>query len=90
MSLLEANRFIVAHLKIFEMIGVLLRIGSFGAVSWLGPDSPFLGVWIVNTCDAILLTWCAILKRDAAYTLLNAFWILVGLVGIARAGNFIH
>lgn len=86
----ELNRFVVAHLKILEMIGVLMRIGSFSLVSWLGPDSPFLGVWIVNTIDAILLTWCAMVKRDAAYILLNAFWILVGLVGIARAGNFLH
>ena len=90
MNPLEMNRFITAHLKTLEMIGVLLRIGSFSVVSWLGPDSPFLGVWIVNTCDAVLLTWCAALKRDAAYTLLNAFWILVGLVGMARAGDFIH
>lgn len=86
----ELNRFVVAHLKILEMIGVLMRIGSFSLVSWLGPDSPFLGVWIVNTIDAILLTWCAMVKRDAAYILLNAFWILVGLVGIVRAGNFLH
>ena len=90
MNVLELNRFVVAHLKILEMIGVLMRIGSFSLVSWLGPDSPFLVVWIVNTIDAILLTWCARVKRDAAYILLNAFWILVGLVGIARAGHFIH
>lgn len=90
MNASELNRFVVAHLKILEMIGVLMRIGSFSLISWLGPDSPFLGVWIVNTLDAVLLTWCARVKRDAAYTLLNAFWILVGLVGIARAGNFVH
>ena len=90
MTVPEFNRFVVAHLKTLEMIGVLMRIGSFSLVSWLGPDSPFLGVWIVNTIDAVLLTWCARVKQDAAYTLLNAFWILVGLVGIARAGNFIH
>ena len=65
----ELNRFVVAHLKILEMIGVLMRIGSFSWVSWLGPDSPFLGVWIVNTLDTVLLTWCARVKRDAAYTL---------------------
>ena len=52
----EFNRFVAAHLKTLEMIGVLMRIGSFSLVSWLGPDSPFLGVWIVNTLDAVLLT----------------------------------
>ena len=90
MNVLELNRFVVAHLKILEMIGVLMRIGSFSLVSWLGPASPFLAVWIINTGDAVLLTWCAALKRDAAYTLLNAFWILVGLVGMARSGGFLH
>ena len=90
MTVPEFNQFVVAHLKTLEMIGVLMRIGSFSLVSWLGSDSPFLGVWIVNTIDAVLLTWCARVKQDAAYTLLNAFWILVGIVGIARAGNFIH
>jgi hypothetical protein len=46
-------------------------------------------VWIFNTSDAVLLTWCAALRKDAAYTLLNAFWILIGIVGIARAGRLI-
>jgi hypothetical protein len=46
-------------------------------------------VWIFNTVDAILLTYCAMIKKDKAYTLLNAFWILVGLIGIARAGGFL-
>ena len=47
-------------------------------------------VWIFNTTDAVLLTWCATIKRDNAYMVLNGFWILVGLVGILRAGNFLH
>ncbi|MBE0682159.1 MAG: hypothetical protein IH589_09615 [Anaerolineales bacterium] len=67
-----------------------MRIFSFSLVSWLGPASPFLFVWIFNTIDAILLSWCAILKKDQAYSLLNIFWILVGVVGILRAGNFLH
>jgi hypothetical protein len=46
-------------------------------------------VWVVNTIDAILLTYCATLKKDKAYTLLNGFWILVGVVGIARAGGWL-
>jgi hypothetical protein len=46
-------------------------------------------VWIFNTIDAILLTYCASIRKDPAYTLLNGFWILVGLIGIARAGGWI-
>jgi hypothetical protein len=71
------------------MIGVMMRIICFSLVSWLGPASPFMLVWIVNTVDAVLLTYCAILKKDRAYTLLNAFWILVGILGIARAGGWL-
>ena len=81
------NTFIFKHIRIFEMIGVLMRIISFTLVSWLGPASPFLFVWIFNTLDAILLSWCAILKRDKAYTVLNIFWILVGIIGILRASG---
>jgi hypothetical protein len=47
-------------------------------------------VWIFNTIDAILLSWCAIVKRDLAYSLLNVFWIGVGVVGIFRASGFPH
>ncbi|SDL63360.1 hypothetical protein SAMN05421813_10111 [Daejeonella rubra] len=72
------------------MIGVIMRIVSFTLVSWLGPESPFLFVWIFNTLDAILLSWCAILKKDKAYTVLNLFWILVGIVGILRASGLLH
>lgn len=79
----------LAHMRALEMIGVLMRIFSFSLVSWLGPQSPFMFVWIFNTLDAALLTWCALLRRDSAYTLLNAFWILIGLVGIARAGGLL-
>jgi hypothetical protein len=84
------NTFVVRHLKTIEMIGVLMRIFSFSLVSWLGPKSPFMFVWIFNTIDAIMLTWCSTLKRDTAYLTLNAFWILVGIVGILRAGNILH
>ena len=84
------NSFIFANIRVIEMIGVLMRIFSFSLVSWLGPASPFLFVWIFNTIDAVLLSWCAILKKDQAYTVLNVFWIMVGLVGILRAGNLIH
>jgi hypothetical protein len=84
------NPFILKNIKTLELTGVLMRIGSFSLVSWLGPQSPFMLVWIVNTGDAVLLTWCALLKRDFAYTLLNAFWILIGVVGIARVAGFFY
>lgn len=83
------NQFILRNIKVVEMVGVMMRIFSFTLVSWLGPDSPFLFVWVFNTIDAILLSWCAILKKDRAYTLLNLFWILVGIIGILRAIGYI-
>lgn len=90
MSLHSMNRIVEQHMKRLEMTGVLMRVFSFSLVSWLGPDSPFLFVWIFNTVDAVLLTWCSAVKRDAAYLLLNSFWILVGLVGIVRASQLVH
>lgn len=84
------NRFIGRNLRTIEMVGVIMRIISFTLVSWMGPSSPFMFVRCFNTVDAVLLTWCAIIKRDPAYTLLNGFWILVGVIGMARAGNFLH
>ena len=33
----------------------------------------------------LILTWCALIKKDVAYSILNVFWIGVGIVGIARA-----
>jgi hypothetical protein len=84
------NVFISRNIHAIEMIGVLMRIFSFSLVSWLGPGSPFMFVWVFNTTDALLLSWCAILKKDRAYTVLNLFWILVGVVGILRTGRFIE
>jgi hypothetical protein len=83
------HNFVKRNIPQLEMAGVIMRIFCFTLVSWLGPASPFMLVWVVNTADAILLTYCAMLKKDKAYTLLNAFWILVGIVGIARAGGWI-
>lgn len=90
MNFAPLNHFVLKHIRVLEMIGVLMRIFSFSLVSWMGPASPFMFVWSFNTVDAVLLAWCSALKRDRAYTLLNCFWILVGLVGIARAGNLLH
>lgn len=81
------NAWIRLHHKRLEFVGVIMRIGSFAAVSWLGERSPFLIVWTVNTADAILLSWCSYVRRDSAYILLNVFWILVGVVGILRASG---
>lgn len=86
----RANRFVLRHLRIIEMVGVLMRIFSFSLVSWLGPASPFMFVWAFNTVDALMLSWCSLLKRDAAYTLLNLFWVMVGIIGMLRAGAVIH
>lgn len=84
------SSFVKRYIKSFEMMGVIMRIISFTLVSWMGPQSPFMFVWIFNTIDAIILTYCSLLKKDAAYSLLNGFWILVGLIGIFRASGFIH
>ncbi len=84
------NNIIEKNIKLVEMIGVVMRIISFTLVSWMGPESPVLFVWTFNTIDAILLTWCALIRKDSAYTLLNGFWILVGLVGIFRASGYLH
>ena len=81
--------YIKSHLSQMEMIGVIMRIISFTLVSWMGPASPFMFVWTFNTVDAVILTYCASVRKDPAYTLLNGFWILVGLIGIARAGGWI-
>lgn len=78
------NQFILRHIKIVEITGVIMRIISFSLVSWLGPKSPFLFVWVFNTIDAVMLSWCAVLRRDVAYSMLNIFWIGVGIVGIVR------
>ncbi len=84
------NSAVTRNLRGFEMTGVLMRIFSFSLVSWLGPSSPFMFVWAFNTADAILLSWCAIIKKDRAYILLNVFWIGVGVLGIIRAAGFTH
>lgn len=81
------NIFIRKNLKIIEIVAVVMRIGSFSLVSWLGPHSPFLIVWVINTTDAMALSWCAILKKDMAYTLLNVFWVIIGAIGIVRAAG---
>ena len=83
------NELVLKNIKSIEMVGVLMRIFSFSLVSWLGPASPFLFVWVFNTIDAMMLAWCSALKKDKAYTLLNSFWIVIGVIGILRASNML-
>lgn len=90
MPLTKMNGFVFDNIKTIEMVGVLMRIFSFSLVSWMGPQSPFMFVWVFNTIDAIMLSWCSILRRDNAYTTLNTFWILVGVVGMLRASGWLH
>lgn len=90
MPLTRVNALVFDNIKTAEMIGVLMRIFSFSLVSWMGPQSPFMFVWVFNTIDAIMLSWCAVLRKDSAYTTLNTFWILVGVVGMLRAGGLLH
>ena len=68
--------------KLMENIGVVMRIIAFGTLSIMGPDTPFLLMWIWNTIDAIILTYAAWERSNRAYLILNIFWMLVGLVGI--------
>jgi len=82
------NGVVTRNLRAIEMVGVLMRIFSFSLVSWLGPQSPFLFVWAFNTLDAIMLSWCALIKKDPAYSVLNVFWVGVGVVGMLRAFGF--
>lgn len=82
------NTFIGRNIRVIDMIGVRMRITSLSLVSWLGPKSPFLFVWLFNAIDAVMLSWCAILKKDMAYSTLNVFWVLVRLVGMLRVRFF--
>lgn len=84
----KLNLFVFKYIRFIEMFGVLMRIFSFSLVSWLGSESPFMFVWAFNTLDAVILSWCSILKKDSAYTMLNVFWIMVGIVGMFRASHF--
>jgi hypothetical protein len=86
--LLWLNGVAAHHIRSIEMVSVLMRIFSFSLVSWLGPASPFFFVWAFNTADAFMLSWCAIIRRDRAYTVLNVFWVGVGIVGMIRATGF--
>jgi len=86
----KLNDIIRSRITTFELIGVGMRIFSFSLVGWLGSRSPFMFVWVINIVDAVLLTWCSTLKRDRPYIILNAFWIIVAIVGVMRAGGWLE
>jgi hypothetical protein len=68
--------------KLLELIGVVMRVMAFGTLSIMGPDTPFLAMWIWNTIDAIILTYASWERGNRAYLILNIFWMIVGIVGI--------
>jgi hypothetical protein len=78
MKLIQSEKWIVG----METIGVLMRIFSFGMLAILGKETPLLTMWIINTLDAILLTYCAWERDNKPYMMLNTFWLIVGAVGI--------
>ena len=69
-------------LELMEGVGVVMRIMAFGLLSVMGKDTPFLWMWIWNTIDAVILTYCAWERDNKPYIILNLFWLLVGAVGI--------
>ena len=69
-------------LELMEGIGVVMRIAAFGMLSVMGKDTPFLLMWIWNTVDAVILTYCAWERDNKPYILMNMFWLIVGAIGI--------
>ncbi len=69
-------------LELMEGIGVVMRIAAFGMLSVMGKDTPFLWMWIWNTIDALILTYCAWERDNKPYILMNFFWLVVGAIGI--------
>jgi len=76
--------------KSLENIGVFMRIFSFGMLAIMGKDTPLLTMWIINTLDAVILTWCAWERSNRAYIILNIFWLIVGIVGIWNSYHALH
>jgi hypothetical protein len=69
-------------INFWEGIGVAMRILAFGVLSIMNENTPFLAMWIVNSIDAIILTYCAYKRKNRPYMALNLFWLVVGIVGI--------
>ena len=70
------------QVKLLELIGVVMRVIAFGTLSIMGPDTPFLTMWIWNTIDAMILTYASWERSNRAYLILNIFWMIVGIIGI--------
>ena len=69
-------------INFWEGIGVAMRILAFGVLSIMNKDTPFFAMWIVNSVDAIILTYCAFKRKNRPYMALNLFWLLVGIIGM--------
>jgi hypothetical protein len=78
MKLLKSEK----QIEFLELIGVVMRVIAFGTLSVMNKDTPFLLMWIWNTVDAVILTYCAWERNNRPYILLNIFWLIVGVVGI--------
>ena len=50
--------------------------------------SPFVFVRAFNTADAVALCWYAIIRKGKTYTLLNVFWLCVGIIGMISLYGF--
>jgi hypothetical protein len=77
-KLIKSERVITS----LETIGVVMRILAFGMLSILNKDTPFLFMWIWNTLDAVILTYCSWERDNKPYMILNIFWLIVGAIGI--------
>ena len=69
-------------LELMEGVGVVMRILAFGMLSIMGKDTPFLWMWVWNTIDAVILTYCAWERDNKPYIIMNTFWLIVGAIGI--------
>ena len=69
-------------LELMEGIGVVMRIAAFAMLSVMGKDTPFFWMWVWNTIDAVILTYCAWERDNKPYILMNFFWLIVGAIGI--------
>jgi hypothetical protein len=77
-KLIQSNKV----LELMEGVGVVMRIMAFGLLSVMGKNTPFLWMWIWNTADALILTYCAWERDNRPYIILNIFWLIVGVIGI--------
>jgi hypothetical protein len=77
-KLIQSEKTIVT----LETIGVIMRIMAFAMLSVLNENTPFLLMWIWNTLDAVILTYCSWERDNKPYMILNIFWLIVGAVGI--------